>query len=389
MPRIFQSIRFRLSLAFAIVVFSFGTMLVGGLYLYQVNQLDTPVLMTRPVNLRDAVTGEVTETNLRAVFQEDLQRAAAEQIEVNAYREALNQLRRGSIGALALMFFASFGTGYLFSGWALRPVDRIAGVARDITATDLSRRIGLRGPDDELKKIADTFDEMLDRLQSAFEDQRRFVHEASHELRNPLAVARTNLELALDGGTDQELRSAAEIAHRSTGRMSLLVDDLLEQARSGVPELKRGKVDINELAEMAADEHRAAAKARDVSITSTVAGEDAGVMGDGPALRRAVGNLVVNAVRLAPTGSTVAIDVQSAPDCVTLSVADEGPGIALADREAVFDRFWRGGDAGSGSGLGLSIVRQIAERHGGQVSLESEVGTGSRFTIRLPRPIQR
>ncbi len=389
MPRIFQSIRFRLSLAFSIVVFSFGTLLVGGLYLYQVNQLGEPVLMSRQINLRDPLTGQVTETNMRAVFQEDVQRALAERIEIDAYREALNELRKGSVGALVLLFFASFGTGYLLSGWTLRPVDRIAGVARDISATDLSRRIALRGPDDELKNLADTFDAMLERLQGSFEDQRRFVHEASHELRNPLAVAQTNLELALDGGTEEELRKAAEIAHRSTGRMSVLVDDLLEQARAGVPELKRGDVDLAALVTAAAEDHRATASQRNLSIETVVDDGDATVIGDGPALRRAVGNLVVNASRLAPEHSTITLEIVNQPECVLLSVIDEGPGIAPGDREAVFERFWRGSDPGAGSGLGLSLVRRIAERHGGEALLNAEPNGGSRFTLRLPRPIQR
>ncbi len=389
MPRIFQSIRFRLSLAFSLVVFSVGTMLVGGIYLYQVNQLDDPVVPVGQVVIKNPRTGEFIETNLQAIMQDEIERAIVEQIQVNAYRDALNELRKASLSGLGVLFLVSFGTGWIFSGWTLRPVDRITGVARDITATDLSRRIALSGPDDEFKSLADTFDAMLDRLQGSFEDQRRFVHEASHELRNPLAVARANLELALDGDSEEELRAAAEIAHRSTGRMTVLVEDLLEQARAGVPELKRRPVDLARLGREIAADFAAPASERQLKLVAEIDAESVIVHGDEPAIRRSIANLVANAVRLAPESSVVRIAVESSPDCAEVKVIDEGPGIALSDHDAVFERFWRGSDAGSGSGLGLSIVKRIVERHGGTATVQSEIGQGSTFTLRLPVPIER
>ncbi len=387
MPTIFQSIRFRLSLAFSLVVFSVGTLLVGGIYLYQVNQLDDPVIEVQRLVLLNQQTGEVR--NQLGIMPEEAQRAIIEQIQVNSYREALNELRKGSLGALGLLFIISFGTGWLFSGWTLRPVDRITGVARDITATDLTRRIGLRGPNDELKNLADTFDQMLDRLQGSFEDQRRFVQDASHELRNPLAVARANLELALDGGSEEEVRAAAEIAHRSTGRMTLLVENLLQQARAGVPELERAPVDLTRMLNEIAADFAAPAAERDLRVEADVAPGPVVVNGDGPALRRAIANLVANAVRLAPTSSTIGLSLETAAECVEVAVSDEGPGIASKHHEAVFQRFWRGDNAGTGTGLGLSLVKLIVERHGGSVSLRSDVGSGSTFTLRLPVPIER
>ncbi len=387
MPRIFQSIRFRLSLAFSLVVFSVGTMLVGGIYLYQVNQLDDPVIEIQTITYEDRITGRTID--VQAIMPEEAQRAIIEQIQVNSYREALNELRKASLGALGLLFLISFGTGWLFSGWTLRPVERITGVARDISATDLSRRIGLRGPDDELKQLSDTFDEMLDRLQGSFEDQRRFVQDASHELRNPLAVARANLELALEGDSEEEVRAAAEIAHRSTGRMTLLVENLLQQARAGVPELERGPVDLTRLVTEVAADFAAPAAERNLKVVPLVGTEPAIVLGDGSALRRAIANLVANAVRLAPASTSITLELVSAADCVELAVSDEGPGIAPKHHEAVFQRFWRGDNAGTGTGLGLSLVKLIVERHGGSVTLRSDIDSGSTFTLRLPVPIER
>ena len=229
-------------------------------------------------------------------------------------------------------------------------------------------------------------------------------------MRNPLAVARTNLELALTGDDEEEIRRAATIAFGATERMSALIEDLLEQARQGVPELHHGPADLSRLIQESAEEFRAAAEQRDLRIliggdTGSAAECDGGsvvepgsadgavelkpvvIRGDGPALRRAVDNLISNAVRLAPEGSAIKLSVRATPTEAVMTVSDEGPGIAPEDRPLVFDRFWRGKDTNAGSGLGLSIVRRVVERHGGTVSLESTCSgenQGSVFTLRLP-----
>ncbi len=388
MPKVFETIRFRLSLTIALVVFAVGSVLIGGSYIWQVNRLEQPVLNLSELVVEDPNTGELIKTDLQVFTRSDLNRLALEQLEVAAEREALEVLRRTSFVALALLFFSSFGAGYLLSGWALGPVGRITRVARDISGTDLSRRIEMQGPEDELKQMADTFDGMLDRLQESFEEQRRFVHEASHELRNPLAVAQTNLELALMSEDRDELADAARIALRSTNRMSTLVEGLLEQARTGIPELHREAIDLGVLASEIAAEFSAVAARRNLAIeAASIAIEDLVVNGDGPAIRRAISNLVSNAVRLAPEGSVIRLVVSRAGDVVAVDVIDEGPGIDPTNHEAIFQRFWRGQDVGAGSGLGLSIVRRVAERHGGTVTVNSALGSGSTFTLRLPTPI--
>lgn len=388
MPKVFETIRFRLSLTIALVVFAVGAVLIGGSYLWQVNRLEQPKLNSLQVVVEDPQTGELIETDLRLFTREDLNQLAVSQIEVAAERQALEELRRASFVALAVLFVTSFGAGYLLSGWALGPVGRITRVARDISATDLSRRIEMQGADDELKQMADTFDGMLDRLQGSFEDQRRFVHEASHELRNPIAVAQTNLELALQTEDKAELADAARIALRSTQRMGVLVEGLLEQARSGVPELHLERIDLGLLVGEIASDFTAVAANRDIALTAaTVATEDLSILGDGPAIRRAISNLVSNAVRLAPESSVIALGARRHHDCVDVTVADAGPGIDASQHDAIFQRFWRGQDVGAGSGLGLSIVRRIIERHGGSATVQSAIGSGSTFTLRLPAPI--
>ncbi len=381
-PPIIQSIRFRLSLTYALAVFVGGTVLIGGLYMWQVRQLDEPELFRGRVEMVDPDTGRPVDTLL--FF--DGRQEALQIFEYNAYLRALDELKKASLTGLAVLFVVAFAAGWFLAGSALRPVHRMTMVARDITATDLSRRIGLPGPDDEMKGLADTFDAMLDRLQGAFEDQRRFVQDASHELRNPLAVARTNLELALSDpdATAGDIRASAEVAMRSTERMAVLVDDLLAQARSGMPEVAMAEVDLVAMAGDVVDEFSAAARQRHLALELVAVPAPLVVKGDGPALRRALSNLVANAIKLAPAGSTVTVSAASGDHCALVSVIDEGPGISSADQGNVFKRFWRGDPSGGGTGLGLSIVKQIVERHGGTAAVESTLGAGSTFSLKLP-----
>ncbi len=383
LPSVLETIRFRLSLAFAVVVFAIGSLLIGGLYLWELNTLVEPVLMGQPVTLVNPSTNEVIDADIRLVFPEEEQRVMMEKLELDAYRRALASLRSSSYLALTVLFFGSFVAGWWLSGWALKPVRRITGVAQGITATDLGRRISLRGPRDELRDMGDTFDSMLDRLEVAFDDQRRFVAEASHELRNPLAVARTNLEFALYGGDEEEVRHAAGIAHHATERMSELVDQMTDQARESLPVTATDEIDLSQLAGGVAADHRAVARKRHLEIR--VEAEPVRIVGDELALRRAATNLVANSIRLAPEGSVITVSVESNEGIARLSVIDEGPGLSEDERARVFDRFWQGaGQEGRGAGLGLAIVRRIAERHGGNAEVQPS-GAGSRFVVSLPR----
>ncbi len=394
MPRWAQSIRFRLSLAYALAVFATGAVFVAAVYLWQLHELDQPIMMrSSEVVFQKNVAGEQYETRLRFLSQSEVNRVFLEQFERNAYRQALTELRRASLVGLGLLSVVAFASGWLLSGWSLRPMGRMAAVARDISASELSRRIALQGPNDELKDLADTFDEMLDRLQASFEGQRQFVEDASHELRNPLAVAQANLELVIDDAeaSPAELRRAAEIAHASTSRVSQIVEDLVAQARHRVPRAAIAPVDLRVLSEEVAAEMSAEAARRGIRVLADgPVGSDARqplVNGDGAALRRAVTNLVANAVRLAPPDSAITISTGVRDHRAIVSVSDQGPGIDPRDHEAVFERFWRGDAAGKGLGLGLSIVRQVAQRHGGTVELVSARGQGSTFTIALPMPM--
>jgi signal transduction histidine kinase len=383
LPSWMGSIRFRLAILYSTILFGLAVVVVAVIYIGLARTLaDQPV--TRSVQQgfqlpNGDIVGlgqpqEVIDTYLV--------------IEKEANQRALDTLRELAFGSLFMLFVASIGVGWSVSGRVLRPIERITDVARDIQATDLSRRINLEGPDDELKQLADTFDGMLGRIDEAFESQREFIHEASHELRNPLAVIRTNLDVTLaDPDADEEdLRHTAEVVQKSTERMSRLVDDLLVYARKGRLSLERERVDAGVVVHEAAEEFAAPAEARGVTIECETE-PDLFVEADRLALRQGLANLIANALRVSPEGSTVRLTAGRKPSWIWMGVEDQGPGIAEDDQDRVFQRFWRadgeGHEAGR-SGLGLTIVRQIAEAHGGEVRLVSTPGQGAAFAIWLP-----
>jgi len=369
------SIRFRLTLVYSTVVFGLAFLVVACIYIGLASSLsDTPVQTDIPV-------GPTPDGRLWADLSAVVQRQANER--------ALETLRTYSFWALLGLFVVSLAAGWLVSGRMLRPIGQITRTVRNIQASDLSRRINLGGPDDELRRLADTFDDMLARLDEAFEGQRQFIHEASHELRNPLAVIRTNLEVTLadpDASVD-DLRRTAETVERSSERMSRLVDDLLVYARKGTLSLHPEPVAAGDLVRDAADEFVGVAEARGVHLVTAYA-EGLWVDGDPLALRQALANLLANAVRYSPPGSTIKVRAGRSVPWVWMSVEDEGPGIAAEDQSRVFQRFWKGDPRASReegrSGLGLTIVRQTAEAHGGEVKLVSTPGQGTAFALWLP-----
>ena len=382
LPEWARSIRFRYTLLYSAVLFGLAAVVVAALYL---------VLLM-------ALRGEPVSAGTRGKFcdfRQDPPRCftidlfSAEALERNVNTQTLTKLRNYSFGALGVLFVASLGVGWVVAGRVLRPIGRITSVARDIQATDLSRRIELPGPDDELKQLADTFDAMLARLDAAFAAQRQFIADASHELRNPLAIIRTNVDVALaDPNADpDDLRQTIAVVKRASGRMARLVDDLLALARRQEPTLEHEPVDLGVAVTEASDDFVVPAAARNI-VLDRVTAPDVVVTGDRDALKRAVANLLENAVRLAPEGSRIRLATGSEGDRAWIAVTDEGPGIAPEDQPHVFDRFWRADKgrsrADGGTGLGLAIVRQIAESHGGEIRLQSKVGLGSSFVIWLP-----
>jgi signal transduction histidine kinase len=383
LPEWMGTVRFRLTVIYSTVLFGLAALVVGLIYLGLAASLDD-----QPVH-REWTVQEVTPLPNGAVVTGPQLEGQMRTLEEVVNERALETLRDYSFASLLLLFVASLGVGWVVAGQALAPVHRITAVARDIQATDLKRRIAMRGPRDELRELADTFDQMLGRIDEAFESQRRFVHEASHELRNPLAVIKTNLDVALSDpdATAADLRETGEIVQAASDRMARLVDDLLLHARQEAPAFRMELVDVAEVVALTVSEFRAPAESRQLTL-ECAASPGLWVTADPVALRQALANLLANAVRLAPVRSRIRVAAGGHQGWVWMAVEDEGPGIPAAQQDMVFQRFWRGdardGRAEGRSGLGLPIVRQIAEVHHGEVRLSSEPGRGSTFSIWLP-----
>ncbi|GAA1557224.1 hypothetical protein GCM10009789_08200 [Kribbella sancticallisti] len=391
LPAWTQTIRFRLTLAYSAVLIALSALVLGGLYFALSAYLDPKPL--NPVTVNKTYRDHSGEIQIKP--NQTFQAADLASFESAVNYATLQRLRNYSATGIGALFLVSLGTGWWLSGRALRPVRQITATAQDISATDLSRRIALDGPKDELRNLADTVDDMLERLESAFVAQRQLVDDASHELRNPLAVIQANVDavLAHDDTPPEDRTQATAIVSRAIQRMTRLVEDLLASARRSSPAFVDADVDLAGIAGEAAEEYALLASDRELRLVRRLAPGPIAA-GDAQALRRAVDNLLSNAVRLARGGSELVLAVGSRSGWAWIAVRDEGPGIAHEDTDRVFDRFFRSGQrqppatvASTGqrrAGLGLAIVRQIVESHGGTVALHSEVGIGSTFILWLP-----
>jgi len=279
--------------------------------------------------------------------------------------------------------------GAIIARVALRPVDEITTTARRITAEDLSRRVERQGTGDEMDRLAETLNGMLERLEAAFTQTRRFAADAAHELRTPLAVLRGGIEVALRAArSPEEYRRVLTSSLEEVERLIRLAEDLLLLSRSTAgPEGARARVDLEALMLEVFDGGVRLGQAAGVSVRIDTAAA-APVRGDAAALRRALLNLVENAAKYTPPGGKVELGLVTGDGTAVLTVSDTGIGIEPADAERIFEPFVRldaarARDTG-GAGLGLAIARSIVIAHGGTLTVESRPGSGSRFTIRLP-----
>lgn len=386
LPRWLRTVRVRLTLTYSSLLFGVTALLLAGVYLALSSSISAAPLDPVKVKKFETQDGHIVYKPGQEFQAADL---ASVQEAVNY--ASLQTLRNYSIIALIVMFVLSLAIGWWVAGRALRPVGAITRTAQEINASDLTRRIGATGPHDELRTLADTIDSMLARLDRAFSDQRRFVEDVSHELRNPVSLIHTNVEavLANERSTIPERREASLVVLQATRRMRRLLEDLLAIARSRSEAFTDRQVDLAGVVSAAVREYRLPAEARGLDVVERSHGGPV-VVGDPDALQRVMANLLSNAVRLAPAGSTLTVGMGSRDGWAWAAVADEGPGIDEANQERVFDRFYRGnGTSGEdavadGSGLGLSIARQIAESHEGRLVLVSHGSGGSTFVLWLP-----
>jgi signal transduction histidine kinase len=295
-------------------------------------------------------------------------------------------------GVLGLLALGGLGLavagGWMITRRALRPLQGLTNTARQISTTDLSCRIPLDGPRDELYTLAETFNQMLDRLEKGFRSQQEFVAAASHDLRTPLTIIKSYADLLKRWGKDDRavMEESVQALIKAAGVMERLVNDLLLLARMQArPSFELRPLSLSELAEETVQEARALSEDMNIKLDTV---EQAVVPADEYYLRRALWALVDNAIKYNQPGGevTVSVTVNKNKREANLSVTDTGPGIGAEDLHRIFDRFYRGDPArtqGKGFGLGLSLAKEIVEAHKGRITVDSQPGKGSQFTIVL------
>ncbi|MGH9221842.1 MAG: sensor histidine kinase, partial [Vicinamibacterales bacterium] len=284
--------------------------------------------------------------------------------------------------------------GWFLAGRSLSPVVAMADRARQIGVENLSERLPVANPRDELGLLAETFNSLLSRLEGSLIQQRQFMADASHELRTPVTTARTASSVALQQPTRSEgdYRETLAIVEQEMVRLSRIVDDMFTLARAdaGSYPVRRMPMYLDEVVDEVVRALRVVAKTRELSIADECL-RPAPFTGDEDLVRRLILNLIDNAIRYAPSGTAVRVALDRAGDHYAISVSDDGPGIPAEIQPRIFERFYRVDAARThasdgGAGLGLALARWIARVHGGDVTLAASSRLGSTFVITLPAP---
>jgi len=290
--------------------------------------------------------------------------------------------------ALPIMIGISSLFGWFMAGRAITPVNSVAQTAQRITGSNLDVRIPLRGVDDELDHLIETFNRMMDRLKASFDQIRQFSTDVSHELRTPLTVVRGQLEVALfTAQTPEQYREAMVSALEDVDRLAQIVRALLllSQSETGQLTLQKTQFDLSKLARDLVEEFQIPAEEKAVKVTADLEGA-CPVIADRIQMERLITNLLSNAIKYTPRGGSAHVRSRCDASSVTLIVEDTGVGIPKEHVPHIFDRFYKvpSSDPEKGLGLGLSFVAWIARAHGGTVEVDTEPGRGTRFTVRMP-----
>ena len=370
MPAFTKSIHFKLTLWYSAILISLTILLIIGLNIAMHQASIQP-----PIMISQFAPGEHTPTEIFRLVTAN----------------QLNLLRNYSIIGICCLMILGGVSIYFLSRKMLKPVDRVSSLAARISSTNLKERINYAGPDDEIKRLADTFDGMLGRLENSFESQKQFIQDASHELRTPIAIAQTNIEVLEmdDKVTVKDYERLMNILKMNLERMSTLSEKLLLLSESEQGKANWSTVELVPLLTELATEFKTKAGESGINLELAPIEQSIPVFGDAFRLKQALVNLVDNAIKYNRPGGEVRIYARAEDAQVVVEIKDNGIGISRSDQQRIFERFYRVDKSRSraqgGSGLGLAIVKKIAEEHGGTVSVESTSGVGSTFRITLPR----
>jgi signal transduction histidine kinase len=385
-----QAFRLRLTILYAGLFLAAGALLLGLSYGLLATSLPTSTSASTVTPEQQAKLAHGCQQAALA-GSSDCNRVATEAANTataNQRDRALHDLLVFSLLGLAVMTVGSGGLGWVMAGRVLRPVSAITGAARRASERHLGERLDMQGPNDELKQLADTFDDMLERLDTAFASQRRFIADASHELRTPLTVMRTAIDVTLSKTTRSptQLESMAAKVRRSIDRADSLVDALLTLAISEHEVTASEFVDLAALAEDALEIVAPAISQRDLNASVDL--QPAETNGNPVLLERLVGNLIINAVRHNHPGGWLRVETWGTTDHSHLKVANSGdviPGPLVATLFEPFRRIHERTNSHDGVGLGLAIVRSIAAAHGGRVEARARHEGGFTIEVALPR----
>jgi heavy metal sensor kinase len=307
-------------------------------------------------------------------------------------RNTMTKFTRQYFLMLPLMIGLTGLLGWLLAGRAIAPLDSVSHAAQNITGSNLSLKIPLRGAGDELDYLIESFNRMTERLHQSIEQIRRFSTDVSHELRTPLTAIRGQLEVALfTARTPEQYREAMVNALEDVEKLSSIVRALLllSQAESGQVVLQKSPIELAEVAADIVDQFQIPAEEKGVTLTASIPASPTTIEADRTQIERLLSNLLSNAVKYTPRGGSVRVGVESEDKAwIRLVVEDTGVGIPAENLPHIFDRFYRVRNAQTntiqGLGLGLSFVAWIVEAHGGRIEVASTVGAGSRFLVSLP-----
>lgn len=302
-------------------------------------------------------------------------------------REALAALARMLLIGGPIMLVLTSAAVWALAGVALRPVEKMRSEAEALSSGIEGRRLPVPNTNDEIARLADTLNNMLGRLEQALERERRFVDDASHELRTPLAVLKTELELALrKSRTRDELEAAVRSAAEEVDGLATLAEHLLLLARAdhGLLATHRTRVDVTTLVDQVKEGFALRARDRGVTLDGRTASE-LWIDADPVLVRQAVSNLIDNAIEHTPAGGAVSVEITQQASGYEIAVTDSGPGFDDGFLPKAFEPFAHGDGSRAGVGLGLAIVRAIADAHGGTVAASNRDGGGARVALSFPR----